>query len=87
LIGWDPITVPFPLPWNPINTETAPTKLHYIVLNGFDMSTSTLFAVNTNGAKQAYSFPVFRNLWDWPATGALYDALAAQGIEKQTMLW
>lgn len=87
LIGWDPITVPFPLPTNPFNTETAPTKLHYILLTGFDQSTGALFAVDTDGSKATYSAQQFTNLWNWPATGPLYDALAGLGVKKQTMIW
>jgi hypothetical protein len=45
----------------------APSKrrLHYIVLNGFDLDSGTIKFVDTNGAQGSMSFAEFNHQWTW----------------------
>jgi uncharacterized protein YvpB len=87
LLGWGEVEVPVPYPWNPLNTEIAPETLHYVCLTGFDLSSGTIFYTDTNGVAKSMSFSSFLDKWSWPATGVIYDGLAALGVKKRTMLW
>ncbi|HJZ89452.1 MAG TPA: C39 family peptidase, partial [Gemmataceae bacterium] len=89
LLGWGETTVPVFEPWSPVPVEfdTAPDTLHYVCLTGFDMSSSTIFYTDTNGAAKSMSFSAFQKKWNWPGDGLVYDGLAAMGVKKQTMLW
>ncbi|HKB04464.1 MAG TPA: C39 family peptidase, partial [Gemmataceae bacterium] len=87
LLGWGEVEIPVPYPWNPLNTEIAPETLHYVCLTGFDLNSGTFFYTDTNGQAKSMSFSSFLEKWSWPATGAIYDGLAALGVKKRTMLW
>ena len=87
LIGWGELHIPAPVPWNPLNFDTAPANLHYICLTGFDQATSTLFYTDTDGVAKTMSFSDFQQMWDWPGDGMIYAALSAAGVKKQTILW
>lgn len=87
LIGWDPILIPSPLPLYPGDLDTAPGKLHYICLTGFDQAEDKIFYTDTNGEAKSMSFAAFQAKWNWQADGAVYAILSGMGVKKQTMIW
>src|SRR5262245_10302558 len=87
LLGWGETEIPVPYPWNPFNTDIAPETLHYVCLTGFDMSTSTIFYTDTNGAAKSMSFGAFQQKWNWPGDGVPYEFLEGIGAKKKTILW
>jgi Peptidase_C39 like family/RTX calcium-binding nonapeptide repeat (4 copies) len=89
LLGWGEVDVPSPpeSPWDFDLFDTAPETLHYVCLTGFDMSSSTIFYTDTNGAAKSMSFSSFQQKWNWPGDGLVYAGLSAMGVKKNTMLW
>jgi hypothetical protein len=65
--------------------EAAP-KLHYVVLNGFDLATQTIFYTNTNGSRQSMSFNEFNRQWDWSDGGITGAALRAANVHRRTII-
>jgi hypothetical protein len=89
LVGWGSVTVPVPNPnpFLPVVLTTAPEKLHYVVLTGFDKGQQRVFYTDTDGQEKSYSFATFQARWNWPGDGVIYDGLKALGIKKNTILW
>jgi Ca2+-binding RTX toxin-like protein len=85
LIGWGQVFLPdplFPLIWN-----SAPEKMHYICLTGFDLASDTLYYTDTNGEAKSMGFNEFQQKWNWPADGGTYLLMQAMSLKKQTMIW
>jgi Ca2+-binding RTX toxin-like protein len=87
LIGWGSVDLPFPLPWNPFNFDTAPEKLHYVCLRGFDAAAQRIFYTDTNGQQKSFTYGEFQQKWNWPGDGIPYATLSGMGVKKNTILW
>ena len=75
--------------------DSAPDRLEYVVLNGFDTASETLYSTRyisrsgggSESSKGTFTFAEFQDMWDWSASGSPENRLAQMGVEKKTILY
>lgn len=71
-----------------VSTGTVPTKLHWIVLTGFNKATSTISYTDTSGVATTMSFSEFYSRWNWSSSGALGGGLTGTlNTAERTILY
>jgi Ca2+-binding RTX toxin-like protein len=68
--------------------------LHYVVLNGIDEATQTLYYMDTDGVQKSWSYAEFQDRWNWGGswfTGIAGDAaqgfLNSIGVHERTIIY
>ncbi|MBA2227083.1 C39 family peptidase [Thermogemmata fonticola] len=68
--------------------------LHYVVLNGIDEATQTLYYMDTDGVQRSWSYAEFQDRWNWGGswfTGLAGDAaqgfLNSLGVHERTIIF
>ncbi len=68
--------------------------LHYVVLNGIDEATQTLYYMDTDGVQKSWSYEEFQDRWNWGRnwfTGVAGDAaqgfLNSIGVHEHTIIY